>query len=97
MLTATACARAQLLWVNLIMDTMGALALGTEAPTRELLQRRPYRRDARLISPLMWRNILGMSVVQLAILLVRTARAPAPSSLAVPDAASATRHAPRSV
>ena len=23
-----------MLWVNLIMDTMGALALGTEAPTK---------------------------------------------------------------
>ena len=28
-----------MLWVNLIMDTMGALALGTEEPTLELLQR----------------------------------------------------------
>jgi hypothetical protein len=28
-----------MLWVNLIMDTMGALALGTEEPTLELLNR----------------------------------------------------------
>lgn len=28
-----------MLWVNLIMDTMGALALGTEEPTLELLSR----------------------------------------------------------
>lgn len=28
-----------MLWVNLIMDAMGALALGTEEPTRELLER----------------------------------------------------------
>jgi magnesium-transporting ATPase (P-type) len=26
-----------MLWVNLIMDTMGALALGTEAPTQVML------------------------------------------------------------
>lgn len=32
----------QLLWVNLIMDTMAALALATEAPTPELLEREPY-------------------------------------------------------
>jgi len=31
----------QLLWVNLIMDTMAALALATEPPTDELLKRKP--------------------------------------------------------
>merc|ERR1712000_77270 len=36
----------QMLWVNLIMDTVGALALGTEKPTPSLLQRRPYKRNA---------------------------------------------------
>ena len=45
-----------MLWVNLIMDTMGALALATELPTPQLLNRRPYPLDAPLISGLMWRN-----------------------------------------
>ena len=31
----------QLLWVNMIMDTMAALALATEPPTEELLDRKP--------------------------------------------------------
>ncbi|RVX21885.1 putative calcium-transporting ATPase 13, plasma membrane-type [Vitis vinifera] len=31
----------QLLWVNLIMDTLGALALATEQPTNELMDRPP--------------------------------------------------------
>lgn len=53
-----------MLWVNLIMDTMGALALGTEAPTLALLDRRPYRRNARLISWPMARNILTQSTFQ---------------------------------
>jgi Ca2+-transporting ATPase len=35
------CLMIQLLWVNLIMDTMGALALATEAPTESLMQRPP--------------------------------------------------------
>ena len=39
-----------MLWVNLIMDTMGALALGTEGPTPSLLERAPYKRDASLVS-----------------------------------------------
>lgn len=57
-----------MLWVNLIMDTMGALALGTEPPEMELLERRPYRRNASLVSRPMWRNILVQATYQLAML-----------------------------
>jgi magnesium-transporting ATPase (P-type) len=57
-----------MLWVNLIMDTMGALALGTEPPLKELLERRPYRRDCSLISRPMWRNIMCQAVYQLCVL-----------------------------
>ncbi len=39
----------QLLWVNLIMDTMGALALGTEEPSITLLDRRPYLQSASIL------------------------------------------------
>ena len=60
----------QLLWVNLIMDTMGALALGTENPKPTLLQRKPYRPDGPLISKVMWRNIIGQGIMQLSILLI---------------------------
>jgi YafQ family addiction module toxin component len=60
----------QLLWVNLVMDTMGALALGTEGPTPELLQRRPYKRSSSLISRPMWRNILVQSAFQIVLLLI---------------------------
>ena len=60
----------QMLWVNLVMDTMGALALGTEAPTLQLLKRRPYKRSASLISKPMMRNIACQSIYQLILLLV---------------------------
>jgi Ca2+-transporting ATPase len=59
----------QLLWVNLIMDTMAALALGTELPTDSLLDRTPYEPMASLCSPIMWRNIFGQSALQLGALL----------------------------
>jgi magnesium-transporting ATPase (P-type) len=59
-----------MLWVNLIMDTMGALALGTETPTPELLQRRPYTRDVSLITRPMWRNIVVQAGFQLPVLLI---------------------------
>jgi magnesium-transporting ATPase (P-type) len=32
----------QMLWINMIMDTFGALALATEPPNDDLLQQRPY-------------------------------------------------------
>ncbi len=54
----------QLLWVNLIMDSMGALALATEAPTRDMLTRKPYGRFDNLISGHMWRNIGIQSAYQ---------------------------------
>jgi Ca2+ transporting ATPase len=60
----------QMLWVNLIMDTLAALALATEQPTIELLRRKPYGRNASLISPTMARNMLGQTLYQLAALLI---------------------------
>jgi calcium-translocating P-type ATPase len=57
-----------MLWVNLIMDTMGALALGTEPPSEELLQRLPYRRDASLISNVMWKHVFIQSIFQISLL-----------------------------
>mmetsp|Transcript_17024 Transcript_17024/g.41157 ORF Transcript_17024/g.41157 Transcript_17024/m.41157 type:complete len:1059 (+) Transcript_17024:191-3367(+) len=55
----------QLLWVNLVMDTLGALALATEAPTADLLDRQPYGRHDNLVNDFMWRNILVQSLYQL--------------------------------
>ncbi|KAH6817726.1 autoinhibited isoform 4 [Perilla frutescens var. frutescens] len=60
----------QLLWVNLIMDTLGALALATEPPHDGLMQRPPVRRNESFITRNMWRNIFGQSIYQLVILLV---------------------------
>ncbi|XP_041835261.1 plasma membrane calcium-transporting ATPase 3-like isoform X4 [Melanotaenia boesemani] len=55
----------QMLWVNLIMDTLASLALATEPPTESLLLRKPYGRDKPLISRTMMKNILGHAVYQL--------------------------------
>ncbi|KAK3029791.1 hypothetical protein RJ639_038233 [Escallonia herrerae] len=54
----------QLLWVNMIMDTLGALALATEPPNDELMKRQPVGRKGNFISNVMWRNILGQSLYQ---------------------------------
>ena len=60
----------QLLWVNLIMDTLASLALATEAPTPDLLKRKPYGRNKSLISGQMWVFLLGHSLYQLIVLFV---------------------------
>ncbi|XP_036415741.1 plasma membrane calcium-transporting ATPase 4 isoform X3 [Colossoma macropomum] len=57
----------QMLWVNLIMDTLASLALATEPPTEALLLRKPYGRDKPLISRTMMKNILGHAVYQLVV------------------------------
>ncbi|XP_061986259.1 putative calcium-transporting ATPase 13, plasma membrane-type [Populus nigra] len=59
----------QLLWVNLIMDTLGALALATEQPTQELMEKTPVGRTEPLITNIMWRNLLSQALYQIAILL----------------------------
>lgn len=59
-----------LLWVNMIMDSMGALALATEPPRPQLLQRKPFGTRAPLINREMYRNIAGVSVYQLIVTLV---------------------------
>ena len=59
----------QLLWVNLIMDTLGALALATEQPTKELMEKPPMGRTEPLISNIMWRNLLAQALYQIAVLL----------------------------
>ncbi|PIN03130.1 Calcium transporting ATPase [Handroanthus impetiginosus] len=58
----------QLLWVNMIMDTLGALALATEPPTDDLMRRPPVGRKGNFISNVMWRNILGQSIYQFVII-----------------------------
>ena len=65
-----------MLWVNLIMDSLGALALGTEAPSVSLLERRPYKTSCCLVSRPMWRNIFVQSLFQLLLLLLIMFRGP---------------------
>ncbi|CAI0410439.1 unnamed protein product [Linum tenue] len=60
----------QLLWVNLIMDTLGALALATEPPTDHLMHRTPVGRREPLITNIMWRNLLIQASYQVVVLLV---------------------------
>jgi calcium-translocating P-type ATPase len=47
----------QLLWVNLVMDTLAALAFGGEPALDRYMQEKPIKRDEAIINPEMWSSI----------------------------------------
>ncbi len=60
----------QMLWVNMIMDSLGSLALATLNPNEDtLLNRKPINRYAPVITRPLTANIFLQSILQLAILL----------------------------
>ena len=58
----------QMLWINLIMDSLGSLALATEPPYDELLHRQPTKKNESIINGKMWKHILFQSIIQLLLL-----------------------------
>lgn len=45
----------QMLWVNLIMDTFGAMALASLPPSRSVMNDKPRKREASILSkPMLW-------------------------------------------
>ncbi len=47
----------QILWINLIMDTFAAMAMASLPPSREVMQERPRKQDAFIITSGMMRGI----------------------------------------
>jgi magnesium-transporting ATPase (P-type) len=58
----------QMLWVNLIMDSFASLALATEPPSDDLLQRKPYPKDSNIITKMMLINIVSQAIFQIVVL-----------------------------
>lgn len=52
----------QMLWVNLIMDTFGAMALASLPPTREVMDSKPRDRKAFILSKAMSIDIWGVGL-----------------------------------
>jgi magnesium-transporting ATPase (P-type) len=52
----------QILWINLVMDTLAALAFGGEPALKRFMQEKPKRRDENIVSPYMWSSILTGSL-----------------------------------
>ena len=57
----------QMLWVNLIMDTFAALALSTEPPHPEVMERKPRRSSDFIVTPVMAGLILKTAAAFLAV------------------------------
>jgi len=60
----------QMLWLNLIMDSLASIALASEPPSLDQLKRPPVNRSAFIITSQMWMNMWGQSVYQVIIILL---------------------------
>jgi magnesium-transporting ATPase (P-type) len=49
----------QLLWINMIMDTLAAFALATESPNPTSLSTKLVTQNDKIVTPGMWKNILS--------------------------------------
>jgi calcium-translocating P-type ATPase len=66
----------QMLWINIIMDTLGGLAFAGEAPLASYMKERPKRRDEPILNRYMTGQILysGFFTLALYICFLRSAR-----------------------
>jgi len=61
----------QLLWLNIIMDTLGAIALATERPNDSVLKNvKPLSRNETVLTPILARNIMLQAAYQILVLLL---------------------------
>lgn len=60
----------QLLWANVIMDSLASLALTRENPSADILKRKPYGQHKPLITRSLLRNVIGHSIFQLVVMFV---------------------------
>mmetsp|Transcript_11339 Transcript_11339/g.32663 ORF Transcript_11339/g.32663 Transcript_11339/m.32663 type:complete len:1185 (-) Transcript_11339:552-4106(-) len=59
----------QLLWVNILMDSLASLALASEPPVEELLKKPPVNRTRHMITKHMWANMLGQASYQICVVM----------------------------
>lgn len=59
----------QMLWINLIMDTFAAMALASIPPSESVMKEKPRKSTDFIITPAMYRNIGGMGLLFVAVLI----------------------------
>lgn len=60
----------QILWINLVMDTLAALAFGGEPALHRYLEEKPKRRDENIVNRYMFNSILTTSIFTVAVSLI---------------------------
>jgi Ca2+ transporting ATPase len=60
----------QMLWIDLIMDSLATLTLATEPPYDGLLKRKPTKRNENIINSKMIKHVLYQTVTQFLILMI---------------------------
>ena len=58
----------QMLWINLIMDTFAAMALASIPPSESVMKQKPRKSTDFIITPAMYRNIGGMGLLFVGVL-----------------------------
>ena len=59
----------QMLWINLIMDTFAAMALASIPPSESVMKQQPRKSTDFIITPAMYRNIGGMGLFFVVVLI----------------------------
>lgn len=67
----------QLLYINLLMDAFGALALASEPPHPTIMKSEAARTDSSIITPMLWRQIFGIAIYEFFVLMLLLFSAPA--------------------
>jgi len=60
----------QLLWINMVMDTLAALALATEPPHPSELKQNRIKKHDKVFMPEMWRAIFGQAIYQQIVMII---------------------------
>ena len=53
----------QILWINLVMDTLAAIAFGGEPALKRFMKEKPKQRDEHIVNGYMWSSILTGSIL----------------------------------
>lgn len=59
----------QMLWVNLIMDTLGAIAIGTEPYKKDSAKSQRISRKSKIVLTAMWRQVCGQALYQTVVMI----------------------------
>ena len=69
-LTESPLSATQLIWINLIMDTLGAMALATAPPLASIIHEPPQTVNSSILTKTVWRQIYGVALWMCAVMFV---------------------------